>query len=308
MDVRLPGPGEPPLLPWPGEVREAGPYRLFVRTAPGGPGAEPALYVHGLGGASTNWTDLMHLLSPRLAGEAVDLPGFGHSDPPPDGAYALETHIRAVTALLKQRGPVHLFGNSLGGAVATRIAADRPELVRTLTLISPALPLLRPRRFTDTQILLLMLPGVTALARRRFSLLPAEQRSRRVLELCFADPRRVPPERRLEAAEELRRRDGLGWSSEALIGSLRGLIASYLSYGGRTMWRAAARVQVPTLLIWGRHDRLVDVRVGYRAQQVFPNAGLLVIGDGGHVSQLEHPETVARAVRDLLDGSLARAA
>lgn len=308
MDVRLPPAGEPPLPPWPGEVRRAGPYRLFVRTAPGGPGAEPALYVHGLGGASTNWTDLMHLLSPRLAGEAVDLPGFGHSDPPPDGDYSLETHIRAVTALLEQRGPVHLLGNSLGGAVATRIAADRPELVRTLTLVSPALPLLRPRRLTDSQILLLMLPGVTALARRRFSLLPAEQRSRRVLELCFHDLQRVPPERRLEAAAELRRRDGLGWSSEALVGSLRGLLATYLSYGGRTMWRAAARVQAPTLLVWGRHDRLVDVRVGYRAQQVFPDAALLVIGDGGHVSQLEHPETVARAVRDLLDGSMARTA
>ena len=43
--------------------------------------AEPALYVHGLGGSSLNWTDLAGLLSYRLDGQAIDLPGFGRSDP-----------------------------------------------------------------------------------------------------------------------------------------------------------------------------------------------------------------------------------
>ena len=53
----------------------------------------------------------------------------------------------SVISLIEQRGnwPVHLIGNSLGGAVSTRVAARRPDLVRTLTLISPALPDLRPR-------------------------------------------------------------------------------------------------------------------------------------------------------------------
>jgi len=63
-------------------------------------------------------------------------------------------------------GPVHLVGNSMGGAVAVRLAARRPDLVRTLTLISPALPVLRPRRGTDPRLLLLMLPGVSNLVTR----------------------------------------------------------------------------------------------------------------------------------------------
>ena len=73
------------VLPlWPGRTVSVGEYELFVRTTPAGPDAEPALYVHGLGGSSTNWTDLASDLAPRLAGDAIDLPGFGRSFPPPD--------------------------------------------------------------------------------------------------------------------------------------------------------------------------------------------------------------------------------
>ncbi len=54
----------------------------YVRDTPAtAPGAEPAVYVHGLGGSATNWTDLAGLLSHRLDGQAIDLPGFGYTDP-----------------------------------------------------------------------------------------------------------------------------------------------------------------------------------------------------------------------------------
>src|SRR5271166_2651449 len=117
---------------------------------------EPALFIHGLGGSSTNWTDLMDLLSrpadsapavPVLECTAIDLPGFGCSPPPVDGGYSISSHASAVIELIERqgRGPVHLIGNSMGGAVSTRVAARRPDLVRSLILISPALPDLRPR-------------------------------------------------------------------------------------------------------------------------------------------------------------------
>src|SRR5215207_10665204 len=111
-----------PLPPWPVHMVDVSGVWLAVRRAePTSFDVEPALFVHGLGGSATNWTDLMGCLRDSLDGEALDLPGFGSSPPPPDGDFSPEGHARAVVALLenRDRGPVHLFGNSLGGAVAT---------------------------------------------------------------------------------------------------------------------------------------------------------------------------------------------
>ena len=285
------------LPPWPGELQ--GP--LFVRTGPAS-GAEPALMVHGLGGSATNWTDLMGLLAGRVDSEAVDLPGFGHSRPPAEG-YRLGTHARAIARRIEDRGagPVHLFGNSLGGAVCTLVAAKRPDLVRTLVLVSPALPDLRPKRGGDPRLPLLLLPGLETLARRQLARRSPEQRARAVIEMCFADPRRVSPERVEEAVAEVRRRSGLAHEGDAFTRSLRGLVGSYLARGPRAVWRQAARVSAPTLLVWGVHDRLVSVTLAPRAADTIPDSRLLVLDDAGHVAQMERPDLVARAFLGLLD-------
>ena len=59
-------------------------------------GLPPALFVHGLGGSSQNWSALMPLLDGQVDGEALDLPGFGDSPPPDDGNYSVTGHARAV--------------------------------------------------------------------------------------------------------------------------------------------------------------------------------------------------------------------
>jgi pimeloyl-ACP methyl ester carboxylesterase len=294
----LPGSGQPPPPLWPGEIVRAGQQELFVRRTPAGPPGRPvAVLVHGLGGASTNWTDLMHLLGDRLSMVAPDLPGFGMSPPPARGDYRLDVHVDAVERLVERvaDGPVHLFGNSLGGAVATRLAARRPDLVTTLTLISAALPDLRPRRGTDVRLGILLVPGLARGASRWLSRRPAESRARAIAELCLAEPDRLPPERIAEAVAELERRRGLAWNEESLIRSLRGLIAAHLVPGRHGLWAQAASVRAPTLLIWGRQDRLVHPAVGERAARTFPNARLRVLDHCGHVAQIEDPVAVASA-------------
>lgn len=300
----LPGVDAPPLAPWPGErVQLADGRRIFVRSAPAAEGAEPALFVHGIGGSSLNWTDVTHLLGSTLACEAMDLPGFGRSDPPRDDDYSLDAHAAAVIGVIEARGrgAVHLVGNSLGGAVSTRVAAMRPDLVRTLTLVSPALPDLRVRRRGDPVAPLLLLPGIQRLARRRLQAQSPEARARATLDLCYYDVSRLPAERFAEAAEEVRYRSQLPWSTDSFSQSLRGLIAAYLQRGAASLWKQAETVRVPVLLIWGRHDRLVDVRLGVKAVETFPDSRLLVLEDAGHVAQLESPEAVARALLGLLD-------
>lgn len=294
--TELPPLPDPPLPPWPGELVQLAGRPTYVRRA-GTHGGEPAVFVHGLGGGSTNWTDLMALLAPEVDGLALDLPGFGRSAPPADGRYPLDLHVGAVVALIQHqgRGPVHLFGNSLGGAVSTRLAAERPDLVRSLTLISPALPDLAPRRDLDPRLPLIFLPGLGPLLQRRLASRPAEVRARATLDLVYHQPSRVHSERLCEATAEVTRRSGLGHADSALAGSLRGLVRAQVARGDRGLWRQAAAVAAPVLLIWGRNDRLVDVRVAARAARVFRDAELLVLDDAGHVAQLEDPVAVATA-------------
>ena len=304
------------IAPWPGELVSSDVCgQMFVRRTPPNPPVaegsshrppvEPALFVHGLGGASTNWTDLSALTAGWLDAEALDLPGFGNSSPPLNGSYALETHVRAVLERLVRhdRGPVHLIGNSMGGAVAVVVAARRPDLVRTLTLMSPAMPDLRVQRATQSAMPIFLMPGLTGTIERYAAKIPPEQRAQGTLELCFADPSRVPPHRLAEAVDEVRARGEQPWAMSALIKSLRGLVRSYLVPRSKSLWTLAASIQAPTLVIWGAADRLVDVALAPRLATSMPDARLLVLPGVGHVAQLEDPISAARAVIGLIEAN-----
>lgn len=304
-DDALPRPaGLPP--PWPGRpVRLAGRVTYVRRTPPTAPGAEPALYVHGLGGSSTNWTDMAGLLAGRLDGEAIDLPGAGRSDPA--RRYTIDAFAARVIQWLEYsgRGPVHLLGNSLGGTVAVSVAATRPDLVRTLTLISPALPFLDPRRSLQSRMVpLLALPGGVRLARRLLAATTPEQMAQRVIEACFADPAQVPEQRFTEAVEEIRLRFTAEHYVPAYLATMRGLVTGFLrAYlpGPGSLWRTAAGVRAPTLVIGGCQDRLVDVLVAPKTAWAIPDSRLLMVDGLGHVGQMEAPRLVARAIAAFLD-------
>ncbi|GAA2819702.1 alpha/beta hydrolase [Kitasatospora paracochleata] len=276
---------------------------LAVSTPPApADGLPPALFVHGLGGSGDNWRELMAELAGEVAGEAVDLPGFGWSAPPADGNLSVSGHVRAVIGYLEHsgRGPVHLFGNSLGGAVAVRLAALRPDLVRSLTLISPALPELPPQH-SAWPTGLLAVPGAAAmLTRLRGSGRGADEATEELLRLVYADTSAIPALRRAQAVSEYRRRADLPYALEVLVGSARGIVTAYTERGEQALWRQAEQVRAPVLLVYGLKDKLVSYRSAHRACAAFPDARLLVLPDSGHVAMLEHPRQVARAVRELL--------
>lgn len=289
----------------PGE--ELSPVELPGRTLavrarpPARDGLPPALFVHGLGGSSANWSALMQLLADTVDGEALDLPGFGDSPPPDDGDYSITGHARTVVRLLEARGrgPVHLVGNSMGGAVVTRVAAARPDLVRTLTLVSPALPELRVQR-TAVPTALLALPGVAGLFSRMTKGWSAEDRTRGVLALCYGDPARVDEDGYRHAVAEMERRLALPYFWDAMTRSARGIVNAYTLGGQQALWRQAERVLAPTLLVYGGRDQLVSYRMAQKAVRAFRESRLLTLPDAGHVAMMEYPDTVADAMRDLL--------
>ncbi|WKD32741.1 alpha/beta fold hydrolase [Streptomyces xanthophaeus] len=264
-------------------------------------GLPPALFVHGLGGSSQNWSELMAQLADTVDGEALDLPGFGWSPPPADRDYSVTAFARVVIRHLDAagRGPVHLVGNSLGGAVSTRVAAVRPDLVRTLTLVSPALPELRVQK-SAVPTALLAVPGMAALFNRLTQGLGAEQRTRGVTELCYGDPSRVTPEGFRHAVEEMERRMALPYFWEAMTRSSRGIVDAYTLGGQHGLWRQAQRVLAPSLLVYGGRDQLVSYRMAHKAAAAFRGSRLLCMPEAGHVAMMEYPEAVAAAFRELL--------
>jgi pimeloyl-ACP methyl ester carboxylesterase len=153
----------------------------------------------------------------------------------------------------------------------------------------------------DRAIALVLLPGVPALAEKRLAGVSPEQRVRGLVQMCIGDPSRVPKARLAEAVEELREHDAQPWAGQALTRSLRGLMTSYLRVGRANAWRMARSVKVPSLVIWGDRDRLVDPALAPRLAAVLPDARLQVQEGVGHLAMLEAPEPTARAVLALAE-------
>lgn len=286
--------------PWPGRDHLIDGLHTFIRETPSAvPGAEPALYVHGLGGSGQNWTDLADVLAGRLDGQAIDLPGFGRSEP--STRYTVPAMAERVISWIEYsgRGPVHLFGNSLGGAVSVYVAGKRPDLVRTLTLISPAMPFLDPSRSVHGRLVpLLAIPHAERLAIRALARMTPAQLVDQIALNCWADPSTITEVRRSEAIAELEYRMSLPWHADAYIRSFRGLVSSFIrAYlpGSGSLWRLAGHVTAPTLVVWGKQDKLVDVRLAPQVAKTIPDSRMLILDKVGHLAQMEAPRVVARA-------------
>jgi pimeloyl-ACP methyl ester carboxylesterase len=314
-----------PVPHWPGRTLVlAGGQRVWVAATPGllpgagapgeqtadltAPGAAAAgsrelvLCLHGMSGSATNWTDLMAQLTPDFDCAALDLPGSGFSPPPPAPAgYSVSALAGTVTEAIEAlgAGPVHLIGNSMGGAVAVRVAARRPDLIRTLTLISPALPDRKVRR-SVLHFPVLGLPFVGERLVRQWGVrFPVENRVAGVFASCLSDPARIHPDRFALEVAELRRRDALSHSPASLARAARTLVGETLRPPPFSLWRAAARVTAPSLVLFGADDRLIHPRLADRAVRTFADARVTVLPETGHLAQMERPELVAALFREM---------
>jgi len=270
--------------------------RRLLGDQPGG-GRIPLLAVHGLGGSAGDWAPLMAELAADCDTAAVDLPGFGQSPPPDDGDYSPHAHASAVIDLLQAAGghPTALIGNSLGGVVATLVAARRPDLVTHLVLVSPALPGLALGS-ERARVVALAVPGLVRVLSRAARSLSLEEQVDALLAVVMADPADLPPQLRAAAVAAAAERATLPYATDALVRSARGLVTATLRVGAGALWAGATRVVAPTLVIYGGQDRLVPPAVR-SARSRFPDATVVVMPRVGHVAMLERPALVAGLVR-----------
>jgi len=258
---------------WSAYVHQARPFGRVVRYVDYGEGP-PLLLIHGMGGSWQSWLANIPSLGEQYRVIAVDLSGFGGSDPLPSGA-VFNGYADVLECLLDELGisSVAVFGHSLGGLVALSVAARSPERVSCAVLVSGGGAELSRVRLAGIQAAfwimkhLLTLPGVSRwLGRSRITgalMWPA-----------VYDWRAVP----IELVWEMFPRT----VSSGFLDALR-LGASGL---GTLDPRA---VTAPVLLAWGREDRILPLRVGRQLEASLPKGRLVVFGDVGHCAMFEDP-------------------
>ena len=250
----------------------------------------PVILLHGGGSSIEVWEKNIQALAQQHRVFAFDMVGTGLSDKPAV-TYSLDYQFQFLKAFLDTLGiqTASLIGNSMGGSIALKFALESPERVSKLGLIS-SFGLGREIDLCDR--LLAAFPAIAKL------IPPSRSGVRMVLNSCVYDAKSVPE----EWIELSLKRFNLLGQKEALIS----LLVTNLDFWGvrrevfSPIVQQLDRIQVPTLVIWGKQDAITPVAHAQRAAQKIPNASLHIFERCGHWAQVEYSEKFNRLVSEFL--------
>lgn len=268
------------------DSEDAGPAYEFVETPSGrlryavrqGEGeGKPVVFVHGFGGDLDNWLFNIDAAAETRPAYALDLPGHGQSVKS-IAVPGLEALTDALDQFINKMGlkEADLVGHSMGGLVAANLALRKGDVVKSLTLISPA-------GFGE-EISSGYIDGyVSAISRR--DLKP-------VLQMLFADASLVNRSM-IDELLKYRRLDGVQDALEALA-------AAMFANGQQStiIVDRLAELQLPIQIVWGAKDQVIPVSQA----QTLANAEVEVIEDAGHMVQME----AASRVNELISSTSKR--
>jgi pimeloyl-ACP methyl ester carboxylesterase len=245
-------------------------------------GRGPALVMlHGLSATHANWQYTVPAFTDRWRVIAPDLPGHGRSGKP-NAPYTIDFYagmIRSLGRALDIPEAV-VIGNSMGGQIAVELGLSYPRWTRALVLVAPA-----GGFGTGVQAARWAIGAAAQPSLLRWALPWAFDRS------VYDPSHPVCVERRRILAERLASDDYASFA-RAIRSSLVGSIEA-----GR---QPLHRLRQPTLLVWGRHDRLVALSGSRRLLREVRHARLRVLERSGHFPMLEQAEQFNRAVADFL--------
>ncbi len=236
----------------------------------------PVVLLHGFGGDINIWVFNQEALAASRTVYALDLPGHGGSSKDV-GEGDLNSFVETVAGFLDEMGveKAHLFGHSMGGAVAGSFALAHPEKVESLILAASA--------GLGEEINGDYIEGFIAANKRRDM--------KNVLQILFADPELVT---RDLVNDELRfkRMDGV---DEAL----RAVADKLFPDGKQADIPDLSGVEVPILAIWGREDQVIP---SSHTENLPGHARVEVLDNSGHMPQMESAGKTNRLVGEFLDG------
>ena len=244
----------------------------YVRRKAGeaAPGDLPIVILHGWGAHIEAVGPILAALEGASDVIALDLPGFGESDPP-EQPWDVDAYARFMIHFLDELAVerAHLVGHSHGGRVSIALAADEADRVGRLLLIDAAgIPPKRGWRY-----------------RRRVAVAKV---GRLAAKVGGGPGRRLQERMRARVAS----RDYLE-ASVAMRGTFRAVIASDLT-------DRLPRIRASTLLVWGDQDDDTPLWMGRRMEELIPDAGLVVLEGAGHYSYADSPGHFRAVARQFL--------
>ena len=249
----------------------------------GGPqGAETILMIHGFGADKDNWLRFSRPLTARYHVVALDLPGFGDSSKP-EASYDVGTQVERLNAFAKAIGlhKLHLIGNSMGGHIAALYAARHPEEVLSVALLNNAG---------------VNAPQASELFKRldRGDANPLLVRNAddfsNMLDLLFVEKPPLPGSLKQYLAERAMASHDF---NQKIFNQLR---ERYIP-----LETELAKIQVPTLLLWGDQDQILDVSSIKVMQPLLKQPTVVIMQACGHLPMIERPEETAEHYQTFLD-------
>jgi len=253
-------------------------------------GSGPAVVlVHGLLGYSFSWRGVIPLLAQEREIFAPDMPGAGFSECLGGLDFRMIGAARRLLAFLDAAGiaSCDLVGSSYGGSTAVMLAGLVPSRVRSLVLVSPANPWSKIGRkrlaVLKNPLVAFLFPTAARLAR------PLHKRSVRRM---WGDPKLADQETLDGYVRPLIRR-GVFEHAVNIVQTWHEDMAELESILPKI-------AGIPTLLVWGSKDRLVDMRSADIMSKRLPSARIAVMERAGHLPYEENPEEFSRIVREFL--------
>jgi pimeloyl-ACP methyl ester carboxylesterase len=266
------------------------PVKLFYQEEGKGP---PLLLIHGFGASTYTWRYVAPELAQTHRVIAVDLKGFGQSDKPFDERYSVFDQAELLAQLIvdKDLRDLTLVGHSFGGGIALLLALEANErlegrISRLVLLDSIAYPQNIPVFFR-----LLDMPLVSQLGVR---MVPPSVQMRVALKIAYLDDSKIDPDQVEIYAAPLKTAAG----KHAIIHSARQIMPKDLA----EIAERYSTIQLPTLILWCDHDRIVPLEVGLKLRRSLPNSTLRLIEDCGHMPQEEQPASTLKLIKGFIGG------